>query len=153
MFTQTVLQTMFVAFALISQTLLILNFAAYKWKPGIQKKWGWIVYAFGWLALPLGLYFIASGGPWYSWFACILFAAWAIFGYIVDILRPVNWRGPIRWQILVPYLVLYISAQFAFWIPLWFIWPGYWIIYAVLYTISTVLNISNHPRPGKAVSI
>lgn len=152
MFSQSAQQTLFVAFAFISQALLIFNFAAYKWKPGIQKKWGWIVYAFGWLALPLGLYFRAGGGPWYSWLACGLFAAWAIFGYIVDILRPINWRDPVRWQILVPYLVLYISAQFAFWIPLWLIWPGYWMIYAVLYTISTVLNISNHSRPGKAVS-
>jgi hypothetical protein len=81
-----------------------------------------------------------------------LFGAWAIFGYVVDILRPINWRSPIRWQIFAPYLALYISAQFAFWIPLWLIWPGYWMIYAVLYTICTVLNISNHSRPGKAVS-
>jgi hypothetical protein len=152
MFSQSAQQTLFVAFAFISQALLIFNFAAYKWKPDIQKKWGWIVYAFGWLALPLGLFFMASGGPWYSWLACGLFGAWAIFGYVVDILRPINWRSPIRWQIFAPYLALYISAQFAFWIPLWLIWPGYWMIYAVLYTICTVLNISNHSRPGKAVS-
>lgn|SRR5574338_67847 len=152
MFSQSVHQTLFVAFAFISQALLIFNFAAYKWKPNLQRKWGWIVYAFGWLALPLGLVFLAAGEPWYSWLACGLFAAWAIFGYVIDILQPINWRYPIRWQILVPYLVLYISAQFAFWIPLWSIWPGYWMIYAVLYTINTVLNISTHPRHGKAVS-
>ena len=152
MFSQNAQQTLFVAFAFISQALLIFNFAAYKWKPNLQKKWGWIVYAFGWLALPLGLFFMASGAPRYSWLACGLFAAWAIFGYVVDILRPVNWRDPVRWQILVPYLILYISAQFAFWIPLWLFWPGYWMIFAVLYTISTVLNIFTHFRPGKAVS-
>lgn len=152
MFAQSVPQILFVAFAFISQALLISNFAAYKWKPDVQKKWGWLVYAFGWLALPLGILFLASRQPWYYWLACGLFAAWAIFGYVVDILRPINWRDPVRWQIFVPYLSLYISAQFAFWIPLWFIWPGYWIVYAVLYTISTMLNISNHSRSGKAVS-
>jgi hypothetical protein len=104
------------------------------------------------LPCPWAFFFMVSGEPWYSWLACGLFAAWAIFGYVVDILRPISWRAPLRWQILVPYLILYISAQFAFWIPLWFIWPGYWMMYAVLYTVSTVLNISNHSRAGRAVS-
>jgi hypothetical protein len=152
MFAQNSLQILFIAFAFISQVLLIFNFAAYKRKPDLQKKWGWIVYAFGWLALPLGILLLAGGETWYFWFACVLFSTWAAFGYVVDILRPLNWRDPIVWQIFIPYLVLYLSAQFAFWIPLWFIWPGYWMIYAVLYAVSTVLNISNHSRTGKTVS-
>jgi len=147
MFEQNVLQSLFVAFAFISQALLIFNFAALKWKPELQQKQGWILYASGLVALPLGILFRASAQAWYFWFAFALFTIWAMLGYFIDILRPINWRNPIRWQIFVPYLVLYISAQFAFWIPLWFIWPGYWIIYAVLYTISTILNISTHFPP------
>ena len=150
MFEQNVLQSLFVAFAFFSQALLIFNFAALKWKPNIHQKWRWIVYASGLIAFPLGILFWVSGQAWHFWLAFVLFTVWAMFGYVIDILRPINWRDPIRWQIFVPYLVLHISAQFAFWIPLWFIGSGYWIIYAALYTISTVLNISTHVRSNKA---
>jgi len=152
MLEKNVLESMFVAFAFISQALLIFNFATLKWKPHIQRKWGWIVYASGLISLPLAIAFWASGQAWYFWLAFTLFTIWAMFGYVIDILRPINWRDPIRWQIFIPYLGLYISAQFAFWIPLWFIWPGYWIIYAVLYMMSTALNISEHFRSNKTAS-
>jgi hypothetical protein len=76
--------------------LLIFNFAAFKWKPDIQKKWGWSVYAFELLALPLGILFLRSGQVWYYRLACFLFTIWALFGCVVDILRPVNWREPVR---------------------------------------------------------
>jgi hypothetical protein len=147
-----ILPLVFVAFAFISQALLIFNFVTLKWKPAIQQKYGWIVYAAGLIAFLLGILFWVNKQAWYFWLAFALFTTWALFGYIIDILRPVNWREPIRWQIFIPYVILYISAQFAFWIPLWFIGLEYWIIYAVLYTISTALNISTHFRPKKITS-
>jgi hypothetical protein len=147
-----ILPLVFVAFAFISQALLIFNFVTLKWKPAIQQKYGWIVYAAGLIAFLLGILFWVNKQAWYFWLAFALFTTWALFGYIIDILRPVNWREPIRWQIFIPYVILYISAQFSFWIPLWFIGLEYWIIYAVLYTISTALNISTHFRPKKITS-
>jgi hypothetical protein len=147
-----ILPLVFVAFAFISQALLIFNFVTLKWKPAIQQKYGWIVYAAGLIAFLLGILFWVNKQAWYFWLAFALFTTWALFGYIIDILRPVNWREPIRWQIFIPYVILYISAQFAFWIPLWFIGLEYWIIYAVLYTINTALNISTHFRPKKITS-
>jgi hypothetical protein len=147
-----ILPLVFAAFAFISQALLIFNFVTLKWKPAIQQKYGWIVYAAGLIAFLLGILFWVNKQAWYFWLAFALFTTWALFGYIIDILRPVNWREPIRWQIFIPYVILYISAQFAFWIPLWFIGLKYWIIYAVLYTISTALNISTHFRPKKITS-
>ena len=152
MFDQRTLTSLFILFAFASQALLLFNFAALKWKPEIQHAWGWIVYASGLVALALGFLFLAEAQAWYYWLACFLFAVWTLFGYVVDILRPVNWRNPILWQIFIPYLALYISAQLAFWIPLWSIWPGYWIIYIVLYSVNTVLNISTHPNFGKVIS-
>jgi hypothetical protein len=149
MLQQNILLSLFVAFAFISQGLLILNFAALKWRPHVQRKWGWIVYASGLISLALGILFWVSGRAWYLGFACGLFTIWTMFGYIIDVLQPIEWRKPIRWLIFIPYVILYISAQFAFWIPLWFIRPGYWFIYAVLYTISTVLNVSTHLRANK----
>ena len=149
---QNPLLSLYVAFAFISQALLIFHFVALLWKPDLQKKWGWIVYASGLIALPLGVLLLASNLPWYFVFACVLFAGWVFFGYSVDILRPVQWRKPIRWSIFLPYVILYVSAQFAFWIPLWFIWRGYWILYTLLYVINTGLNISTHFRTEKTAS-
>ena len=151
MLEQNIYDSMFVAFALISQVLFIFNFAAFKWKPRLQQQWGWIVYAAALIALPLGILFWITGQAWYFWLAFALYTIWAILGYIVDILRPINWRVPILWKVFLPYLILYLASQFAFWIPLWFIWVGYWIIYAVLYAINTALNVSTHFRPGKMI--
>lgn len=45
---------------------------------------------------------ILVGGPtWHFGLAYALFTIWAAFGYIIDILLPINWREPIRWQILI----------------------------------------------------
>jgi hypothetical protein len=110
MFEQNVLQTLFVAFAFISQALLIFNFAALGWKPHLHQKRGSIVYASGLVAFPLGIQFRSSPQARYFWFAFGLFKIWPMLGYFIDILRPINWRDPIRWQIFVPYVVLYISA-------------------------------------------
>ena len=143
----TIFETTFTAFAFLSQILLISNFAAFRWKPRLQQQWGWIIYAAALIALPLGILFWVNGQAWYWWLAFMLYTIWAVFGFVVDILRPINWRIPIRWPIFLPYLILYIATQFAFWIPLWFVWPGFWILYAVLYIFNTVLNISTHSRP------
>lgn len=139
-----VLQTLFAISALLIQTVLVLHFAALRWRPRWQQQWGWLVYAMSLPGLVLGALFWVNNQPWYYWLATLLFAAWAALGYTVDILHPVNWRMPVWLPVFIPYVTLYMAAQFAFWIPLWFIWKGYWIMYAVLYAINTVLNISSH---------
>jgi hypothetical protein len=144
MIEQTILQILFAAFALVLQTMLVLHFAALRWRPRLQQQWGWLVYAMSLPGLVLGVLFWVNSQPWYDWLATLLFAVWAALGYTVDILHPVNWRTPLWLPVFIPYVTLYLAAQFAFWIPLWFIGIGYWIIYAVLYTVSTVLNVSSH---------
>ena len=153
MIEQSRLQLLFAAFALILQTLLVLHFAALRWRPHLQRRWGWLVYAMSLPGLALGVLFWANNRPWYEWSAFLLFAAWAALGYTVDIWRPVNWRIPLRWSIFIPYLILYLAAQFAFWIPLWFIGAGYWASYTVLYALNTALNIPSHfgPRGTKTM--
>ena len=138
------LETLFAAFALAFQTALVLHFAALRYRPRWQQRWGWLVYALSLPGIALGFLFWTNSQPWYYWLATLLYAAWAALGFTVDILRPVNWRAPPRWPVFVPYVALYMAAQFAFWIPLWFIWIGYWVAYAVLFSISTVLNVRGH---------
>lgn len=147
------LQTLFAAFALILQVMLVLHFAALRWWPPLQRRWGWLVYAMSLPGLALGVLVWVNGRPWYEWLAFLLLAAWAALGYTVDIWRPINWRIPLRWSIFVPYLTLYLATQLAFWIPLWSIGTGYWISYALLYAVNTTLNIPSHfgPRGTKTM--
>lgn len=137
------LQTLFALFALLLQFTLVLHFAALRWWPRGQQRWGWLVYALSLPGLVLGGLCWMNGLPWYYGVATLL-AAWAALGYTVDILRPIPWRAPLKLPVFIPYLVLYLAAQFAFWIPLWFVWFGFWLIYTGLYTLSTILNISSH---------
>ncbi len=147
MIKQDILQTAFVTFALVIQMMLIGSFAARNWKPSIEEKLGWLVYAMSLPALILGVLFLVNDQPWYYWTATLLFAIWAAFGYVVDIFRPVKWRNPPKWSVFIPYVILFVFSLLAFWVPLWFIRPGLWIVYAGLYATHTALNIYSHFQP------
>ncbi len=144
---QPELKTAFAVFALVVQAGLAAHFAAYRWRPAWHRRWGWLAYALSLPGLALGLLCGLAQLPWVYWLAPGLLAAWAALGYTVDLWRPTNWRVPLRWSIFVPYLTLYLTAQFAFWIPLWSIGLGYWISYTLLYVLNTALNIPTHFGP------
>ena len=156
MSSQDILQTAFVAFALVIQIMLVASFAARNWKPSIEEKWGWLVYGLGLPASILGVLFLLNDQPWYYWTATLLFTIWAAFGYVVDIVLRVKWRNPAKRSIFIPYVVLFVSSLLAFWVPLWFIWPVLWIVYALLYATHTTLNMYSHfqqrERPGSGAT-
>ena len=135
---------LFVFVAFFIQIVLVVFFAARKWKLDIAIQFGWIVYALGVLAIIVSLVLLIGGKPWYLWLAGFLYAAWAIFGYVVDIAYPVAWRSPIYWPVFIPYLLLYFSSLMFYWWPLANIQRPLWFIYAALYLISTILNLSSH---------
>ena len=156
MISQDMLQTGFVILAFVIQVMLVVDFAARNWKPSIEEKLGWLVYAMGLPASILGVLFLLNDQPWYYWTATLLFILWAAFGYVVDIVLGVKWRSPAKWSIFIPYVILFISSLLAFCVPLWFIRPVLWIVYALLYATHTVLNMYSHfqPRndPGSGVT-
>ncbi len=135
----------FVAFGLATETLLLGYFAARRWSQQLAARFGWVVYAFGGLGLPLGAWLFLDGQTWRLFVGPLLVAAWALFGAIVDVWRPRQWRRPpIAWNVLGPYLALYFSAQMFMWWPLWNIEPAAWVVYLLLFVPSTVLNIGGH---------
>jgi hypothetical protein len=140
------MKALFLFFALFTQGMLLLNFAARRWHPALEARYGWTVYALGLPALILGLLFLAHRQPWPITSAPFVFAGWAGFGFYVDRIRRISWRSPPRWPILLPYVVAYLAAQFLFWVPLWEIDLAYWVGYTILYTLNTVLNLSTHGR-------
>ena len=81
---------------------------------------------------------------WSFWLGGFLYLAWGIFGYVVEYLKKIEWRSPIRWSIFGPYVLLYLSTCMFFWFPLALIWKPLWYLYAVLFIVSTILNVTSH---------
>jgi hypothetical protein len=138
---------LFLCFGFAMQLLLIANFAARNLRPGLELRYGWVVYLMGAPALLLAVWFALRPLPWYIVAAPLLYAVWSVFGFYVDRYRGIPWRNPPNWPVLIPYLGLFILAQFAFWIPLWYVAMTAWWAYTFLYAVNTGLNIYSHkPR-------
>ncbi len=135
---------LFVVFAFLIQIVLLVFFALRKWTFDTAMQLGWIVFAMAVPAVIVSLILLSGGKPWHQWIAGFLYAAWAVLGYIVDIARPVAWRSPILWPVFIPYVLLYLSSLMFYWWSLGTIQRPLWFVYAVLFVISTILNITSH---------
>lgn len=135
----------FAVFGLATQALLLGFFAVRRWSPHLAERFGWVVYALAWLGLPLGAWLFLDGQSWRLFVGPLLMALWALFGAVVDLWRPHQWRRqPVARSAFLPYLVLYISAQMFMWWPLWNIERAAWALYLLLFVPSTILNIRGH---------
>ncbi len=135
----------FAAFGIATQALLLAFFAARRWAPRAAARWGWAVYAFAGLGLPLGAWLLFDGQSWKVFVGPLLMAVWALFGATVDLWHPRRWRRPpIVWSVFIPYLVLYFGAQMFMWWPLWDMERAAWVLFLVLFVPNTVLNIRGH---------
>ena len=139
------LDSLFVVWAFFFQIALIVHFAVRKrFFETYTLKFGWIVYALCIPAVIVSLILLRAGKPWYFWlggFLCLLFAA---YGYYIDYIRQISWRSPVVPGIMVPYITLYLSTIMFYWWPLMRINRTLWFVYAGLYVISTILNITSH---------
>ncbi|MBN1937802.1 MAG: hypothetical protein JW934_24300 [Anaerolineae bacterium] len=135
---------LFAATSFFIQIVLLIYFAVRKWNFDAALRWGWIVYALAVPAVVVSVLLLIGGKSWHLWLGGFIYAAWTIWGYIVDIARPVEWRSPIRWPVFIPYVPLYTSTQMFYWWPLATVWRPLWFVYAVLFVASTALNVSSH---------
>jgi hypothetical protein len=150
------LEALYVIWAVLFQAILIVHFAVRKWAFRYTVQYGWIVYALSIPAVVVSLVLLLGEAAWYLWVGGFIFVAWAIYGYWVDYVKRIQWRTPIRWQTGGPYLLLYLATLMFYWWPLGRISRPLWYVGAVLFVLSTVLNITSHkpesPRLGDDVS-
>jgi hypothetical protein len=135
---------LFVITAFFIQIVLLIFFALRKWMFDTAMQVGWIVYALAVPALIISVLLLMNGKSWYFWLGGFLYTAWAILGYIVDVARPVAWRSPVYWPVFIPYVLLYLSSMMFYWFPVGNVYRPLWFVYAVLFVISTILNITSH---------
>ncbi len=133
---------LYMAFGL--QVVLIAYFALRMWSFESAMKVGWIVYGLAIPALIVSFILWRNGKPWSLWMGGLLLTAWAIFGYFVDIARPISWRSPVYLPVLIPYVLLYLSSMMFYWWPVGMISRPLWFVYAALFVISTFFNITSH---------
>jgi hypothetical protein len=146
MFTTQGLEVLFVAFSFLFQLILIIHFAFRKWHFDQAMRYGWIVYALSIPAAAISIIFLMNGQSWYLWLGGFIYLIWAAYGYWVEYVMQIQWRSPVRWSILGPYMTLYLATVMFYWWPLALIYKPLWYGYAVLFVASTILNVSSHQR-------
>ena len=134
----------FLAASLGQQVVLVIYFALRKCHVAGAMQVGWLVYGLAIPAVALSVMLLKARKPWYLWTAGFLFAVWAAFGVVVDIIHPVAWRSPMLPSIFMPYVLLYTASQMFYWWPLLRVHRVSWCIFAALYSLSTFLNVTSH---------
>ena len=139
------LDALFVIWAFFLQIILIIHFAVRKrFFDSYTMKYGWIVYALCFPALVISLTLILNGKSWSFWLGGFLFLLYSGYGYWVDFIKGINWRNPLRKDIMFPYVTLYLSTIMFYWWPLALIYRPLWYVFGALFLIGTILNIRSH---------
>lgn len=136
--------TLFVVWSFLFQIVLIIHFATRKWNFDLAMRYGWIVYALSLVAVIVSIVLLRGGKTWSFWLGGFIYLVWATFGYWIEFVKRIQWRNPIAWPIFGPYILLYLSTVMFYWWPLALIKRPLWYVYAILFVISTILNITSH---------
>jgi hypothetical protein len=75
--------------------------------------------------------FVRAGAGWLDWVGPILFLAFVGLMVVVDYARPVEFRSPTRYEVLVPYLVLFFGAILFMGLPMYRLNRQLWLVTVV----------------------
>lgn len=139
------LDWLFVIWAFFVQIVLIVHFAARKrFFESYTVQYGWLVYALGVPAAVISIVLLLGGKSWSFWLGGFLFLIYAAFGYWIDYVQGIPWRSPLRVSIMIPYVTLYLATVMFYWWPLGLLSRPLWIVFGLLFVISTILNFASH---------
>jgi hypothetical protein len=139
------LDKLFISWAFLLQILLIVHFAIRKSLfESYTVKYGWIIYALCIPAVAISIVLMRGGKSWSFWLGGFLFLVFAVFGYWVDYVAQIQFRNPFRPSIAIPYVFSYLVTVKFYWWPVGLLSRPLWFVYAVLFVIATVLNVTSH---------
>lgn len=139
------LDRLFLAWAFLFQVVLIVHFALRKpFFESYTLRYGWLIYGLCIPAVVISLILWRGGKSWYFWIGGVLFVLFAVFGFWVEYVQQIPWRDPINLTIFVPYVFLYLATVMFYWWPIGMLSRPLWFVYAVLFVIATVLNVTSH---------
>ena len=105
------------------------------------------MYALSIPAVATSIILLLGSKTWSLWLGGFIYFVWAVYGYFIDYVRKIQWRDPIHWQVFGPYVLLYLATVMFYWWPLTLIRRPLWYVYATLFIISTMLNVTSHKKP------
>ena len=136
---------LFVVWAFLFQVVLIVHFTLRKpFFGSYTLRFGWIIYALCIPAVVISVILLLGGKSWSFWLGGFLFLLYAAFGYWVDYVMKVPWRNPLRLSIMFPYVLLYLGTVMFYWWPLGLLSRPLWFVFAILFVIGTILNVTSH---------
>lgn len=139
------LDRLFIFWAFLLQIALLVHFAIRKpFFESYTVRFGWLVYALCIPAAAISIIILCGGKSWSFWLGGFLFVAFAIFGYWVDYVAQLQFRNPLRLSVLLPYVILYLASVMFYWWPIGLLSRPFWFMYAILFVIATVFNITSH---------
>jgi hypothetical protein len=144
MFGFDVFDWLFVIWAFVFQIMLILHFGIRKLRFELIHPYGWLTYTLAIPAVIVSLILFVAGKDWTLWIGGLLCAIWAWFGFSVEYVRHIKWRNPIVKSIFFPFITLYLATIMFYWFPVGALSRPLWYGYAILFIISTVLNVLSH---------
>ena len=75
-----------------------------------------------------------SGAGWRQWIGLVVYLAFIMFSLVVDDIWPVEFRSPMRYDILAPYLVLFFGAILLMGLPMFRMNRRLWLV-----TVATTI--------------
>jgi hypothetical protein len=139
------LDILFVVWAFLFQVALIVHFSLRRWLfSAYIERYGWLLYVLALPAFVVSLILLRGGKSWSLWLGGVIFLVWGLYGFIVEYVRRIEWRSPIRWSVFVPYVFLYLATVMFYWWPVAIVSRPLWYVYAVLFLAATGLNLASH---------
>lgn len=137
---------LFTAFSIVAELLILAYVIDRAMRGEAAERFSWVVYGMGVPAVLLGALFIIDGDEARWWIGPMAFAAWTLFGAVIDHGLRIRWRDPARWPVLAAYVALFAAAQVALWVPLWFVHPAVWATFGALLLVILVLGVRTNTR-------
>ena len=100
---------------------------------------GYLMMALAIPAIAALVAFARTEAGWFHWIGPAVFVAFIILMVVVDYARPVEFRSPMRYDILVPYLLLFFGSILLMGLPMYSMNRQLWLVTVV----TTVLLLGS----------
>lgn len=91
--------------------------------------------------------FVRAGAGWLHWVGPAVFLVFLALMVVVDYVRPVEFRSPMRLEIVVPYLVLFFGAILLMGLPMFRLNRPLWLV-TVVTTVVLLASMGVAMRKG-----
>ena len=97
----------------------------------INRLLGYGIIALGAPAIVAIIFIVREKTGWQHWIGPALFLVFLVFMVCVEYVWSIEFRSPMRYEILIPYLVLFYGSILLMGLPMFRINRGLWLITAV----------------------